>query len=412
MLQETTAAPAATETGGSYMTELIGGSTEVTHEPEVETAEAEPDTEPDATEAETEGEETPEAEPEAATTARAERIKALAAELGLDANDPAHRKTLVRLAAAEKRIADSQTEIQRLRSSETESAEDWQTDLERELYGKKPPEKPADKKETVAAEAAPATRAGAPVFVDESGQPDIGHKSNWRTWPDAYRDRSEAYEKGDVDRVIQTEAAMFRRQAHEIVMPQVERMIEDRFRDLKQTELGEVLPVMKNAVAERREQSYLSLAASEIRKNSKLDAVIQEMLKPEEGDPVNLNGETVPRNALNRLLAENPWVQDIVKKHQDQHTAGVLTFIERYRVLAGIYQKEKARDTAKSGALKNAVKAGVEMTKRSQTAQARARINQGAAKGGTAAAGGSYVLSLKDAGTLGDSVSSLRSRRQ
>lgn len=320
-------------------------------ETEVPALDGEP--EPEAA-AEPEGEEAP------AGGTRETLMQKFAQEHGLDLNDARDKKLA-------QRLADKELFIQKLRGAAGAKGQQQNSvdALMQEMLGdgqkgatqEKPAEQPAAETK--------------PPAVGQSE--DVG--ANWKTPEDAYTDLNQAWSDGDKRKVAEIENAMFVRRFAEVV-PQIQEYVQQRIQKALEEQLGDVVPEMRQTVQERRFEAARELAIEKLSSVPGFEGVA-ELDKEVDGDPIVFNGQEFRNTAMNRILAENPWILEIQVQHPDPVKALQATNLRRYQAAYKLHQGGRVS----SGQAKALVDAGKKIEARSKQDRTRQSLNGGAGAG-------------------------------
>lgn len=249
---------------------------------------------------------------------------------GLDPNDPNQLKTL-------KTLVDQKKYIEQLKAQAASApATEGLTPFEQELM--------ARAKALADAQAQAQQQNGQrqpPPQSDQPGYQDIG--SEWKSADDAYKAYSDAWaeaaERGDYRKVNQIDQAIFRRRM-DSMLPLFQNLVQQYLGRFEQERLGEYLPAMQEGVRAQQLESAYSFAMKDLSKAKGYEDVTQ--LDAEDGGPpIVVDGEEYRPTAMNRILADNPWIMNIRVDHQDRDASDRLTYIARLRAVHKIFSSAK-----------------------------------------------------------------------
>lgn len=299
-----------------------------------------------------------------ATDTRESLMQKFAEEMGLNLNDPREKKIAQRLADKELHIRKLRGEQGAKGQQKVTTTEDGLTEFERGLRSS---QKDA-KQETPAQQ--PAAKSEAAAKSEESDVEDAGAK--WNSPSDAWTDLNKAWTEGNLEAVSNIEAAIFNRQFGAIAAPQIKNFVQSELQKFFKENLGDVVPQMKQSVAERRHADAKDFAISQLSAVKGFEGVNELDVKAD-GDPVVFNGAEFDNTPMNRIIAENPWILSIQEKHADPDKAQKLTMMARYRAAFKVHQAGKVPSTK----AKQLVEAGKKMEARTRNERTRQSLNGG-----------------------------------
>jgi hypothetical protein len=322
-----------------------------------------------------------------ATSEGGKTLEQLAAEYGMDASNPNHRKALELIAAA------ANTESAQQTGGEEGAIYDELTDFEKSL---------------VPDDAAPAD-ANATAEQTEKPEPgkfgDIGDA--WKAPSDALQALSEAYtpdENGKVnyDKVNEVELAIFARR-FQAFMPWVDKAVEA----FVKTNFGDLYQDLQvNRRNREYQQSYQSVVDG--LKGQKGLEDIDKMFQAD--GTFEHKGKKFDNSPYNRVLRDNPLLLNIrVDRHPatgkflDPKTAEKFTIAARMKEAHRLWKQSK--NVLPASDVQKVVKAGAQAQERNAQHRTRQALNAGggaSAAGSGPAAGNSFVSSLqkRSAGVL------------
>lgn len=315
-------------------------------------------------------------------------VAQFAKETGFDPNDPGQAKTLRRLAEKERMILDLRRQNEALQSAGKPPA-DLVTEFEKQLEAG---EKPVQQGQQ---QTPPAQQQSPPQPPPTQGKfGDIGDA--WKRPSDAYKALNEAWSKEgspDLDQVAEIDDAMYRRRFDAIAVPAIERYVESRLEKFAKEQLGDVIPMARQSVQERRANEARDFAVGQLKSAGAAD--IEKMFEPIPNEPpVVIDGQQFPATPLNKIMAEYPGIARIQYSHSDPNVAARRTAVERFRMAYQLY-RQQSKPPVTPAAAKQLVQAGADMAARSQD-RTRQQINAGRGTANTPGkpGGGSYVESL------------------
>lgn len=270
-------------------------------------------------------------DPRAAKKAALEkRIREMAAKKGLDLKDPVIYDLLRENAIMEQRREDSQAFADKIKQEI-----DWETPWEKEQRAKKqaPAETKSAETKPPAAVHQPARSQDAPppqyrpyVRVDQStGAQSLhfgdGFDSKWQSPRDAYDQLSATWAKigeleakevppealgslyGEIDNI---QRAITRRHMIE-VFPHVHEMIRAELQQFRNTELADVVPVVRSSMKQRNTAAVYEAVHDDFTKNPQVAEWFNKIReRPKDGATIKLRGQEVPASLLNQTLASQP----------------------------------------------------------------------------------------------------------
>lgn len=328
----------------------------------------------------------------AKAAARDELIQQFAKETGLSPDDPNQRKTLKRLADKELFIRKLQADNETLKGTGVPrpgDAPEFITEFEKAEQPKpteEPPAKPV------------ATTAPPPANTEASKYGDIGDE--WKTPEDSLTALNEAWSKNDLKGVHEVETARLRRNFDAVIAPPlfafIDKMLEARFKAFAEKDLGDVLPQVRQTVAQQRLADDREFAVDQLRKAGMAD--IDALFAVEDGPPIKFDGQEFPNTPLNRLLVKHPEIMQISVPDADRSKAQRKTFIARYR-LAYQLHRQAAPPPVSAEVAKELVKQGEVIANGKESERARQALNSGTGAsglGGEKAGTGGYVSELNN----------------
>lgn len=362
-------------------------------EPEEEVVASEPEADSGEPEAETETEEEPiSQEPEGTE----DRRVALAKELGLD---PVRNKAaLDRLLLQEKRNADKDSFIEKLKSGEDL---DFTTEFDRQLSNPKEEAKPVTEQ---------------PARQQPAGP--IERPFGWKNSIDAAEAFMDAASSGDKARVAQYMDAWIHQVIGDVVPYIQSQIVEPRLQQFKERDLGGVTRDHQRQQQERMMNDARRAAERDIQSTPGGKAVWDKLWTVDEKVPsVEIDGVKFPNNAFNRILSERPEILDIRKERAQNGQflspadAARATYTAQLQAVAREYVRQRRSGLTPEKA-KQLVASGAEMAKReSRTERARQALSGGGGRRGSGpqSTDDEFVREIADAntGTTGTSFKSL-----
>lgn len=307
----------------------------------------------------------------------------------LDPSNPVYKRVLQRIADKEAYIERLQSAAGTILATKPDGALPAPTvatvtlaDLESQI-GKEftPPEPPP------AAAAPPATTPAAapqPPGVFRFG--DIG--DGWKDTDDAYTAVNEAWAAGDLAKVHDVETAIFRRRAASILLPAIEQMMEDRLdarlKKFAETDLGDVIPQVRQTVDRQRDEAARADAISRLRSMPEfkdIDAMLQET----GGPPIRFNGREWPNTPLNQIFAANEGLLRMRIQDPNPEKARRLTHLNRYALAARLYKQQQTANSVDPAKAQALLDAGAALQQKSEQDRTRQAMNAGTGATGTGA---------------------------
>ena len=316
----------------------------------------------------------------------------------LDPNDPEDLKTLIR-------VADKELHIKNLESrGQQPSVDAGLTAFERSLQPQQPQQQQHPQQPQQQLQPQQPQPQAPPPARDDAGK-------NWNSATDAFDDyadawtgfinaegpaakreasaKLEAVQEAIADRQIGARLINFGR----LMNDHVNQLLDQRLNQ----QLGDVIPQVRQQldqqrIADSRDFALRELAATPEYKD------INSLDKPDQDNPLRVNGEEFPNTPMNRIIAENPYILQIqVNRGPDgrpltREASERLTMIERMRAVAQLHKAQQID----SGKARSLINAGKNMTRREQQDSARRGINRGSGTNQLTSgkAGHSYVQDL------------------
>lgn len=350
---------------------------EAPEQPEAPKAEAAPAAEQPAP-AEPEADPATQAKPEQADQPKAEAkskqqtIEEMAAQYGLDPKNAAHRKILTDLAAATKRNSDKDQYIDQLRSGS----------LLGDLMGGEDTEQPPAPPEPAKANPSEQPKAAAP------GQPVFGDIGDaWKRPEDGQTALIEALNAGDVRSAHEIQQAMFVRnmaQFGPVLTQMVNHMLEQR--------IGPLEPIVKAQRDSAAQNEGLESARTQVMGLSDgRGEMFRSMTKPDNPEPLEVDGQRLPNTPLNRILMEYPHILKLREQHANPKEAARLTALAQYEAAMTIYHRQQQQRTAAPEAGQKLVQAGKQLAEKQAQEQTRQQMNAGKTSAASAAGKKSFL---------------------
>jgi hypothetical protein len=332
-----------------------------------------------------------EVQPEA-TGETADPLTALAAEYGLDPNNPKQRKALEAIQATLQK-SEGQTD------AGGKDGADELTAYERSLLGEEAPA--AAKPQETPKEAAETAKPLEPGKFGDVGDAWENQAAALKALSDAY----EADEQGRVDfgKVAEINNAMFKRQFVGMALPQIQNLVQQRIDAALKQHFGDVLPRLQ----QERKMSEYQDAHSDVLTNLKKEKGyedVEQLNKPVDDKPLKYGGREFPNTPLNQMYAKYPEILNIRVEHKDPAVAQKLTIAAKLKAANRLWKE--SRGTIPAAKVKDVVQAGQQIAQKNNTARTKQTLNAGASAAGAgakSAAGSSLVRSLNSgtaAGTM------------
>lgn len=311
-------------------------------------------------------------------------IESLAEEFGLDPNNPKHRKLLENRLADHKRIADSQTYIQQLKSKDLTAELDALFGDEEEspksaLTAPSPKTPPPGNEQ-------PAQGQRAPLRFGDVGD-------GWESVTDGYVAENEAIEA--INKAETPEAA--RRgyaRYHAVKQAQQRRMLADELprmaaplinimlEQFMEKHLAPHLPQLQQITADRQFESVKQSEISRVANDKKFGPLFREMVAVS-GEPINADGVLVDNNAFNRIMLENPEVFAAFDRNPDRREG----FRDKIRFGLKKFMEQKQANSPEKA--KQIMKAGAVLQQKQDADKARRSLNAGKGSANPKAVNGS-----------------------
>lgn len=280
--------------------------------------------------------------------------------------DPVVAKILKDLAAATKRNRDKDQHINELKSKQKDLSFDdlFEAEASQQEEQKFPPAVSQDRQEQ--AKAAP------PPPPPAQGFGDIGDR--WQAPDDAYQEQLAAYQNQQWTKLDQINRAIARRHFTQEFAPQIRDYVQQFVNGALKENLGKIAPEVDSIRQERQETSAAQWVLNQITaKGDSRSALITEMLKPE-GAPINVNGQLVSNNALQRILRTHP---EIGRIRPENRSEGALrrAVADQYLMAMKIYQLEKRTAAPEAG--QKLIERGKQLARQESRDEARQTSNAG-----------------------------------
>lgn len=314
---------------------------------------------------------TAEAEADATATpeANADPIAQLAAELGLDPNNPAHRKTLDKVLAKQQELDKLGTAPQQEDAGDDGDA---LTEYERSLLAE---EKPATTDTAKPGQAA----AAEPGKLGDVGDAWTGPNDAWVALSRAYEavdpEKPETFQK-----VTDIQNAIFMRQ-----FLAASKVREQEMRDFMEKEYGEVTRHVSQQRQQMKAEQNRQTAIEGLAKDPKF-ADVTKLWEPIDDKMIKFNGKEYPNTPLNRVLKSNPELLNIRYPHADPDKADQLSKAAMFKQVHRIWKQSQKPPAISPEKAKDFVKAGADIQKNAQTSRTKQALNSGNGATGSGAA--------------------------
>jgi hypothetical protein len=164
-----------------------------------------------------------------------------------------------------------------------------------------------------------------------------------RTPEMAYAELSSALAQGDFSHAHEVEEQMFGLRMAAMA-PNIQAMIQAEARKIVQESVGDVLPAVRQSVEQQKAEFDKEVALSELERAG--EGEIRKLLEPLSDTPIEVNGKRFADTEANRVIAENPWILNILVSHEDPRMAYRLTLINRYRAIGQMSRLKQGGQSA------------------------------------------------------------------
>lgn len=281
-------------------------------------------------------------------------IEQIAAEYGLNPNDPKHRQILEKLAPTDPQPAAAAA------SQPQEPVFDisvFESELLNGIIIPEPPSNTATPPTTEHAQ--PVSTAAQPVAPgpgQTQGNPSdlFNDGFTWNDPSEAYKEKSEAWDSGDLERYQKVDLGIQQR----VIAATVPHFVQPLIAELKELRsiVHEIAPDFKKNLAnaqliEAKEHAMNTLAYSKDGKPRPGFENFLDMWKdPEDKATIKIGDEVLPAKPINRIVAQNPWIRNIQDSDPNPVVRQRKTMAMQLMAAYKIYRHESVKPLTPSAA--------------------------------------------------------------